>query len=82
MLALIKSKSVLITSNYPSKLFKSRFLANFKISWLFSRKQQKYLSCVVDNIIFGISVPDYPSRNVETTCLGEFCICLHFSRKQ
>ena len=26
----------------------------------------KYLSHVVDNIIFGINVPDYPTRTVES----------------
>ena len=29
----------------------------------------KYLSYDVDNIIFGISVPDYPSRTVESNSL-------------
>ena len=32
----------------------------------------KYLSYVVDNIIFRISVPDYPDRKVETTFLLQF----------
>ena len=41
MLALIKSESVPITSNYPSKLLKPRFLDNFEICLLFSRKQQQ-----------------------------------------
>ena len=27
---------------------------------------------IVDNIIFGISVPDYPSRTVESKCLRLF----------
>ena len=40
----------------------------------------KYLSYVVDNIIFRISVPDYPSRTVESNSLclfWNFCIfCL------
>ena len=35
-----------------------------------------------DNIIFGISVPDYPRTTVETTYLRNFIICLLFSRKQ
>ena len=32
----------------------------------------KYLSHIVDIIKFGISVPDYPSSNVETTFLEQF----------
>ena len=32
----------------------------------------KYLRHIVDNILFGISVPDHPSRNVETMFLGQF----------
>ena len=32
----------------------------------------KYLSHVFDNIIFGISVPDYPCITIETTFLGQF----------
>ena len=34
------------------------------------------------SIIFGINVPVYPSRTVETTFLAQFLICLLFSRKQ
>ena len=32
-----------------------------------------YLPHVVDNFIFGISVPDYPSRTVESNTLRLFC---------
>ena len=39
----------------------------------------KYLSHVVDNIIFGISVPDYPSRTVEITFLGQFQLTFQMS---
>ena len=42
----------------------------------------KNLRHVVDNIIFGVSVLDYPSRTVETTFLHNSEICLLFSRKQ
>ena len=52
------------------------------ICLLFSHKQKKYLSHVVDNIIFGISVPDYPRISVEITFLGKIIMCLLFSRKQ
>ena len=37
----------------------------------------KYLSYVVDNIIFGISVPDYLSRTVESNSLRIFCNLLY-----
>ena len=36
---------------------------------LFSRKQQQILSHAVDNIIFGISVSDYPIIIIETIFL-------------
>ena len=81
MLALIKSESVPITSNYPSKLLKPRFWDTYVLVYILVVNNNKYLSHVVDIIKFGISVPDYPSSNVETTFLGQFCICLHFSRK-
>ena len=48
----------------------------------FSRKNNKYLSHSVDNIVFGISESDYPRITVETTFLLNFTICLLFSRKQ
>ena len=41
MLALIKSESVPITSNYPSKTVETTFLGYFEICLLFSRKQQQ-----------------------------------------
>ena len=48
----------------------------------FSRKQPEYLPHVVDNIIFGVSVPDYPSRTVETTFLAQFWNLFTFNPKQ
>ena len=42
----------------------------------------KYLSRDIGNNNLRISVPDYSSRTVETTLLGQFCMCSHFSRKQ
>ena len=45
----------------------------FKICLLFIRKQQKFLSYVVNNIIFGIHVPDYPwIRTIESNALRSF----------
>ena len=41
MFALLKSESVPINSNYPSKLLKPRFLDNFETCLLFTRKQQQ-----------------------------------------
>ena len=38
----------------------------------------KYLSYVVDNIIFGISTPDYPSRTFESKSLRLFCNLVYF----
>ena len=38
----------------------------------------KYLSHVVDSIIFRISVPDYPSRTVESKSLRLFCNLVYF----
>ena len=42
----------------------------------------RYASCYLLYICVAISVPDYANSNVETTFLGQFYICLHFSRKQ
>ena len=39
----------------------------------------KYLSHVVDTIIFGISIPDYPCIAVETTFLGQFQLTFQMS---
>ena len=43
-----------------------------KFVYLLVVSNNKYLSYVVDSIIFGISVPDYPSRTVESTFLEQF----------
>ena len=66
----------------PVDSLKPRFWDNSVFVYILVLNNNKYLSYVVDSIIFGISVPDYPSRLVETTFLGQFCICLHFSPKQ
>ena len=42
----------------------------------------KYFLYIVDNTIFGISVPDYPNRTVETTLLAQFWTLFTFYRKQ
>ena len=80
MLALIKLESVPITSNSPSK--NCRFWDNSVLVYILVVNNNKYLSHVVDIIKIGISVPDYPSSNVEITFLVQFCICLHLSGKQ
>ena len=41
MLALIKSKSITITSNYPGKTVETTILDNYEICLHFSRKQQQ-----------------------------------------
>ena len=65
-----------LKSDYDHGL-RPRFLHNSEISLLLVVNNNKYLSYVVDNIIFGISVPDYPSRTVESNSLRlswNFCI--------
>ena len=57
----------------PLEPLKPRFLHISEMCLLFSRKQQQILSYVVDNIIFRISIPDYPSRTVESKSLRLFC---------
>ena len=74
MLASITTESVPITSNYPSKTLKPRLLDNFEVCSLFSRKQQQIFITCRWHVKFGISVPDYPSSNVETTFLGQFYV--------
>ena len=72
-------------SAYPITLvetLKPRFGTILKFVYFLVVNNNNYLSYVVDNIIFGISVPDYPSRNVETTFWDNSEICLLFSRKQ
>ena len=46
-------------------------MKNSLVYFLF-KKTNKYLPYVVDDIIFGISVPDYPSRTVESNSLRSF----------
>ena len=55
----------------PVQALKPRFWNNSEICLLLV-VNNKYVSCVVENFIFGISVPDYPSRTVETTLLAQF----------
>ena len=83
MLELIKLEFVPITSKYPSKtvIFRNHFSGTIlKFVYFLVVNNNKYLSYVIDNIIFGISVPDYPSRIVESNSLRlfwNFCIfCL------
>ena len=56
----------------PVEPLKPRFWHNSEICLLLVVKNNKYVSCVVENFIFGINVPDYPSRPVEGTFLGQF----------
>ena len=57
----------------PVVTLKSRFWDNSVFVYiLVVNNNNKYLSYVVDNIIFGINVPNYPSRTVETTFLVQF----------
>ena len=64
----------------PVVTLKPCFWDNSVFVYILVVNNNKYLSYVVDNIIFGISVPDYPSRTVETNSLRifwNFCIsCL------
>ena len=46
--------------NYPNSNVETPFLGQFYICLLLVVNSNKYLSYVVDNVIFGISVPDYP----------------------
>ena len=56
----------------PVVTLKPRFWDNSVFVYILVANNNKYLPHVVNNIIFGISVPDYPSRTVETTFLGQF----------
>ena len=67
MLTTLYSESAFpITLVEPSK---PRFWYKSEICLLLTVNNNKYLSYVVDSIIFGISVPDYPSRTVESKSL-------------
>ena len=59
--------------NYPNSNVETPFLGQFYICLLLVVNSNKYLSYVVDNVIFGISVPDNPSRTVESNSLRLFC---------
>ena len=62
-------------SAYPITLvetLKPRFWDNSEVCSLLVVNNNKYVSCVAENFIFGISVPDYSSRTVESTFLGQF----------
>ena len=50
---------------HASLALKPCFWDSIEIHLLFSGKQQEILPYVVDNTIFGISVPGYPSKTVE-----------------
>ena len=56
----------------PVQALKPRFWNNSEICLLLVVNNNKYLSYVVENFIFAINVPDYPSGTVETTFLGQF----------
>ena len=56
----------------PVEPLKARFWDNSEICLLLVVNNYKYVSCVVENFISGINAPDYPSRTVEGTFLGQF----------
>ena len=56
----------------PVEPLKARFWDNSEICLLLVVNNNKYVSCTIENFIFGISVPDYPSRTVETTLMAQF----------
>ena len=56
----------------PVEPLKPRFYTILKFVYFLVVNNNKYSVHVVDNIIFGISIPDYPSRTVETTFLAQF----------
>ena len=59
------------SESYSSRTAETTFVHNSEICLLLFLKNKKYLLHVVDNIIIGISVPDYPRKTVETTFLGQ-----------
>ena len=56
----------------PVEPLKPRFYTILKFVYFLVVNNNKCLSYFVDNIIFGISVPDYPSRTVESNSLRLF----------
>ena len=71
MFALIKSESVPIRSDYPSRTVDATFLGQFWNLFTFSRKQQQiFITC---RWHYHISVPDYPNRTVKSKSLRIFC---------
>ena len=64
----------------PVVTLKPRFWDNSVFVYILVVNNNKYLPYFVDNIIFGISVPDYPCRTVESNSLrlfwnfGIFCL--------
>ena len=56
----------------PVEPLKPRFYTILKFVYFLFINNNKYLVHVVDSMIIGISVPDYPSRTVETTLLAQF----------
>ena len=63
---------------------KQRFWQNYEICYLLVNNNTIYLLHVVDDIIFGFNVLDYPSRTVESRSLWLFCniglFCLLYSQ--
>ena len=67
------SYSELASSIILVEPLKPRFHRILEFIYFLVVNNDKYLSYVVDNIIFKISVPDYPSRTVESKSLQLFC---------
>ena len=76
ILALIKSESAYLIT--PVEPLKPRYWNNSEFVYFLVVNNNKYLPHVVDNIIFGISVPDYPSRTVESKSLRLLCNLVYF----
>ena len=66
----------------PVATLKPRFWDNSVFVYIIVVNNNKYLSYVVDNIIFVISVPDYPNKTLKPRFWYNSEICLLFSRKQ
>ena len=65
--------AIIIPFFFPLKICNiCLILLFFEICLLYVHINNKYLPHVVDNMIFGISVPDYPILIVGTTILGQF----------